>query len=132
SRIRSEDTAGSASREDQRCSGIRSSRTCCGRWWRATSRSARASQSVTSLASQGATREPAIWQEGTLMAAQQGQQKPLDFGPLADYLKKAGGFDQFVDSVGAEEFWAGLSEEKREQLRRLAQRDKPGDKGDSA
>jgi hypothetical protein len=75
-----------------------------------------------------ATHEPAIWQEVVLMAGHQEQQIPLDFGPLADYLKKTEGFDRFIDSVGAEQFWAGLSEEKREQLLRIAQRNKPGDK----
>ena len=70
------------------------------------------------------SREPAIWQEIMQMAAQQGQQIVIDFGPLAEYLKQTEGFDRFLDSVGAEQFWAGLSPQKREELLRVAQREK--------
>ncbi|MBI1917821.1 MAG: hypothetical protein HYS12_24260 [Planctomycetes bacterium] len=84
-----------------------------------------------------AHREPAIWQEIVRMAAEQNQSIKLDFTPLAEYLRetadRAGmksllealGVKEAVEAVGTEDFWAKLSPEQREELRRLAQQDNP-------
>jgi hypothetical protein len=84
-------------------------------------------------------REPAIWQEISLMAAQQGQLAPLDLRPLAEYIKTTGdlstlkslleafGVKKTVEALGVEQIWAGLSPEQREELVRLAQNEKAGE-----
>jgi hypothetical protein len=51
-----------------------------------------------------AGREPAIWQEIWLMAAQQEQQFVFDVGPLVASLKETGGLKQFIEAVGLEQF----------------------------
>ena len=75
-----------------------------------------------------ASREPMIWQEILIMAAQQKEEIVLQLGPLADYLVKTDGLDRFVDSVGVERFWAALSPQKREELLQVAQRSSAGER----
>jgi len=76
--------------------------------------------------------EPALWREISQMATQQQGQLPLDFRPLADYLKETGGLKRFledvgvkeaVEAVGLEQVWAALSPEERERLRRLPEQE---------
>jgi hypothetical protein len=90
-----------------------------------------------------ATYQPAIWQEIYRMATEQEQKVALDFGPLVAYLKEANelkrfmeavgikeaiavvGADQTVEAMPAEQIWAAASPEKREELLRIGQRNKP-------
>jgi hypothetical protein len=76
--------------------------------------------------------EPAIWQEISLMAAQ--PQRPLDFGPLVEYLKKTDGLKRLIEAVGVkevmdalkpEQMWEALSAERREELLQLARQGNP-------
>jgi len=65
------------------------------------------------------------------MAAQQGQQIAFEFGPFLEYVKETEGFERLLESVGTEQFLAGLSPEKREELRRrLNQQEEPHNKSD--
>jgi hypothetical protein len=41
-----------------------------------------------------------IWKEVSLMAAQQQQQIPLDFGPLIEYLEETKGMQRFLETFG--------------------------------
>ena len=81
--------------------------------------------------------EPAIWREIVRMAAEQNQSIELEFTLLGEDLRQRGdrvgmktllqalGVKEVVEAVGTEHFWAKLSPEQREELRQLAQRDKP-------
>ncbi len=71
------------------------------------------------------------------MATEQNQSMKLDFTPLAEYLRQSAdraslkslletvGVQQVVELIGEEQFWANLSPEQREKLRRLIQQDNP-------
>ena len=71
------------------------------------------------------------------MAAEQNQSIELDFTPLAEYLRQSAdraslksfleivGVKEAVEAIGEEQFWANLSPERREKLRRLVQQDNP-------
>jgi len=76
-----------------------------------------------------ADNKPEIWQEILHMAAENEQKVALDYGRLVEYMKETNDVKRFLEALGTERLWAGLSPEQREELRRLALQDNSAPNG---